>query len=340
MVLTGFSLNGTGIDISGFLNGTGFSLNGTGIDISGLLNGTGISFNGTTLDISGLLNGTGLNISGLSNGTGFNMSGLFNGTGIDLSGLLNGTGINLNGTGIDISGLLNGTGISLNGTTFDISGLLNGTGISLNGTTFDISGLLNGTGLNISGLSNGTGFNISSIIDIFGGKKDSINSTDLTKYYTQTTTFKVTVKNGDAPLTSGNVVFTIDNKEYVGSIGSDGVASVKIKNLKPGKHYITSEYAQVMVKNTITVKKAVITKNVSKKYKKSGKFTVKILNSKGKVYAKQKVKVKFKGKTYNLITNSKGIATLKLAKNLKVGKYTVKTTYKGLTVSNKITVKK
>ena len=322
------------------MNGTGFSLNGTGIDISGLLNGTGISFNGTTLDISGLLNGTGLNISGLSNGTGFNMSGLFNGTGIDLSGLLNGTGINLNGTGIDISGLLNGTGISLNGTTFDISGLLNGTGISLNGTTLDISGLLNGTGLNISGLSNGTGFNISSIIDIFGGKKDSINSTDLTKYYTQTTTFKVTVKNGDAPLTSGNVVFTIDNKEYVGSIGSDGVASVKIKNLKPGKHYITSEYAQVMVKNTITVKKAVITKNVSKKYKKSGKFTVKILNSKGKVYAKQKVKVKFKGKTYNLITNSKGIATLKLAKNLKVGKYNVKTTYKGLTVSNKITVKK
>jgi hypothetical protein len=162
----------------------------------------------------------------------------------------------------------------------------------------------------------------------------------MTKYYTQTTTYKVTVKHGNETLTSGNVVFTIDNKEYVGKIGSDGVASVKIKTLKPGTHYIISEYGQTIVKNTIKVKKAVITKNVSVKSKKGGKFTVKILNSKGKVYAKQTVKVKFKGKTYKLKTNSKGIATLKIPKKLKAGKYTVKTTYKGLTVSNKITVKK
>ena len=80
--------------------------------------------------------------------------------------------------------------------------------------------------------------------------------------------------------------------------------------------------------------------NVLKKYKKEGKFTVKVLNIKGKAYAKQTVKIKFKGKTYKITTNSKGIATFKLSKNLKVGKYTIKSTYAGLTLTNKITVKK
>ena len=95
-----------------------------------------------------------------------------------------------------------------------------------------------------------------------------------------------------------------------------------------------------MVKNRIVVKSTLKTKNVSKKVKKSGKFTVKVLNSKGKAYSKQTVKIKFKGKTYNLKTNKKGIATFKLSKNLKAGKYTIKTTCNGLTNSNKITVKK
>jgi predicted secreted protein len=179
---------------------------------------------------------------------------------------------------------------------------------------------------------------IENLID--GTPKDSITSSDMTKYYTKTTKYSVTVKNGDNLVTSGNVVFTIDNKQYTAKIGSNGVATVSLKTLKPGTHYITAEYAQVLVKNKITVKKVIITKNVSKKVKKSGKFTVKIQNSKGKVYEKQTVKVKFKGKTYKLKTNKKGIATLNLSKKLKVGKYTVKTTYQGLTVSNKITVKK
>uniref|UniRef100_UPI0026219E0A Ig-like domain-containing protein n=1 Tax=uncultured Methanobrevibacter sp. TaxID=253161 RepID=UPI0026219E0A len=253
------------------------------------------------------------------------VSDLFNGTEFDLSGLLNATGIEVPDW---VSDLFNGTG-------FDLSGLLNATGIKIPDW---ISNLLNGTVI-----SNITDFNVSKIIkDLIGGEtpKDSITSADLTKYYTQNTGFKVTVKNGDTPLTKGKVIFTVDNKEYVGSIGSDGVASVTLKNLKPGTHYITSEYGQTLVKNKITVKKSIITKNVSKKYKKAGKFTVKLLNSKGKAFAKQTVKIKFKGKTYKVKTNSKGIATFKLAKNLKVGKYTIKTTYAGLTLSNKITVKK
>ena len=202
----------------------------------------------------------------------------------------------------------------------------------------------NVTGLNISGfIDDISKINITKIIkDIIDEpvKEDVITGADLTKYYTKTTTFKVTVTNGDVPLTKGTVVFTVDNKIYSGQINSKGVASAKISKLKPGTHYVFVEYGQASVKYKIKVKKAIITKNVSKKVKKAGKFTVKILNSKGKVYAKQTVKIKFKGKTYKIKTNKKGIATFKLSKKLKVGKYTIKTTYAGLTISNKITVKK
>ena len=54
----------------------------------------------------------------------------------------------------------------------------------------------------------------------------------------------------------------------------------------------------------------------------------------------QIVKIKFKGKAYKIKTNKKGIATFKVPKNLKAGKYKIKTTYNGLNNVNKIVVKK
>ena len=190
---------------------------------------------------------------------------------------------------------------------------------------------------------------IDSIIDWIKGKgssnntddvaKDSIKSANLKTYYDKTTTFKVTVMSGNKAVTKGTVVFKVNNKKITANIGSNGVATLKIK-LKPGTYKVTSTYGKVSVNNNIVVKKSIITKNVSKKYKKAGKFKVKVLNAKGKAQAKQKVKIKFKGKTYTVKTNKKGIATFKLSKKLKVGKYAIKTTCKGLTVSNKITVKK
>ena len=281
---------------------------------------------------------------------GFDLSGLFGGNStFDLGALFgNGTGLNL--TDFDFGALFgNGTGLNL--TDFDLSGIFGGNGTGLNLTdlignlfggndtnaTFDWSSIFGGntTGNN----TNTSSFDMSGIIDMITGKKDSINSTDLTTYYAKKTNFKVTVMSGDKPLTGGSVVFTINNKEYASKIGSDGVATLSQK-LKPGTYFITTEYAQTIVKNKIVIKKSIITKNVSKKFKKAGKFTVKVLNTKGKAHAKQTVKIKLKGKTYTAKTNKKGIATFKLPKNLKVGKYTIKTTCKGLTISNKLTVKK
>ena len=170
--------------------------------------------------------------------------------------------------------------------------------------------------------------------------KTKIVSKNLVKYYKQSKQFKVRVYDADGKPAVGKFVnFTIGKNTYKVRTDKSGYATLKI-NMKPGKYTVITKFEDVKVKNKITVKTTLITKNKSKKVKKSAKFKIKVLNSKGKAYKNQLVKVKFKGKTYKLKTNKKGIAIFKIPKNLKVGKYKIKTTYKGLTNSNRITVRK
>lgn len=176
-------------------------------------------------------------------------------------------------------------------------------------------------------------------INIDVDSRDEIVSKDLTGYYAGPTSFSVSVYDVSGKVVGKLVKFTINNKNYYVKTNKNGVATLKI-NLKPGKYVVYSSYGKVKVKNKLTVKSTLITKNISKKVKKSGKFNVKVLNSKGKAFSKQSVKIKFKGKLYNIKTNRYGIASLKLSKNLKVGKYLIKTYCNGLVNSNWIIVKK
>ena len=167
-----------------------------------------------------------------------------------------------------------------------------------------------------------------------------IKSSDLTKYYTaKNITFKVTLKDISGKLVNKTVKIRVNNKVYSVASNKNGVATLKLK-LKPGVYSVTTSYGKYKVKNKITIKKTLITNNLVKKVKKSATFKVKVLNSKGKAFSKRLVKISFKGKTYNINTNSKGIASFNIPKNLKVGKYTIKTTYNGITNTNKITVRK
>ena len=246
---------------------------------------------------------------------------------------------NINGTTFNIGDLTNGTFSLGNGTTFNISSLLNGTFSFGNGTSFNISSFLNGTNMT---------FDFSSFMDMFGAS-DKIEADDLTSVYTPTLTYKVSVKSGNKTVTQGNVVFTINNKEYVGHIGSDGVATVDIKGLQAGTYFIVAEYGQAMVKKTITIKKAtpkLTAKNKAFKAKlKTKKYTVALKTNLGKALKKVKVTLKVKGKTYKATTNSKGKATFKITKLTKKGKHsaTVKFAgngcYKSVSKSVKITVK-
>ena len=173
--------------------------------------------------------------------------------------------------------------------------------------------------------------------------KDSskiIGNKDIAIYFKSSNYYSVKVYGSDGKVAVGKKVkFIVDGVNYYATVDKKGLATLKV-DFKPGKHMVYASYGNVEVKNSITVKTTLITKNVVKKVKKSGKFTVKVLNSKGKAFAKKMVKVQFKGKTYNIKTNSKGIAVFSIPKNLKPGIYTIKTSCNGLKNSNKIIVNK
>ena len=170
--------------------------------------------------------------------------------------------------------------------------------------------------------------------------KAKIVSKNLSVYYKSTTPFKATVYDKNGKVVANKIVkFTIAKKTYRVKTNKNGVASLKITQ-KPGKYTVKIQYSNMTLKKSLTVKTVLITKNLSKKKNQIASFKVKVLKSNGKAYPKRTVKIKFRGKTYTLKTNSNGIANLMIFNNLKVGKYTVKVSYGGLTNTNKIIVKK
>ena len=169
--------------------------------------------------------------------------------------------------------------------------------------------------------------------------KDTIKSSDLTVYYVSKTAYSVRVYDFAGKVVGKKVKFTINNKNYYSTTDKNGVATLKI-NLRPGTYTVYTSYGDAKVKNKISIKTTLITKNIVKKVKKSAKFTLKVLNSKGKAYSKQVVKINFKGKTYKIRTNSKGMATFIVPKNLKSGVYAIKSTCNGLTNTNWVMVVK
>lgn len=135
------------------------------------------------------------------------------------------------------------------------------------------------------------------------------------------------------------VTFKINGKSYTRLTDSNGYASFMISQ-NPGKYTITAEYNGFKVSNVITVKTTIITKNINVKKGKAIKFTAKLLDKNGKIIKNKKITFKLKGKTYKVKTNKKGVATLKVTKKFKVGKYTITSTYGKLTVKNTIKIKK
>ena len=162
----------------------------------------------------------------------------------------------------------------------------------------------------------------------------------VTMYYGAGKYYKVKVFDDNGNIAKGaKVTFKINGKSYTRTTNADGYASFKI-SLKPGTYTITAEYKGFSVTNKIKVKTTIVTKNIKVKKGKTIKFKAKLLNKNGKILKNKKIKFKFKGKTYKVKTSKKGIATLKITKKYKVGKYTIKTTYGKLTVKNTIKIRK
>ena len=160
---------------------------------------------------------------------------------------------------------------------------------------------------------------------------------NMTMYYGAGKYYKVRVLDNYGNIAKNvSVKFTLNGKTYYKRTNSKGIASLKI-SLKPKAYTVSASYKGFTVKNKITVKSTIITKNISRKKAKTIKFTAKLVNSKGTILKYKYIKFKFKSKTYKRKTNSKGIATLSL-KYLKKGKYVIYSTYGTLTVKNTIRI--
>lgn len=134
------------------------------------------------------------------------------------------------------------------------------------------------------------------------------------------------------------VAFKINGATYYKYTDENGYASIKI-GLNHGTYTVYATYNGYTVSNKITVKPTIITKNIVIKKAKTGKFTAKLIDAKGKVIKYKYLTVKFKSKTYKIKTNKYGIATLSIGKTYAAKKYTITTSYLKQTVKNTITIK-
>ena len=163
---------------------------------------------------------------------------------------------------------------------------------------------------------------------------------DITKYYLGSKTYQIRVLNDNGGVASGVYVkMNIAGKTYNVKTNSRGIASLKLK-FNQGKYTITASYKGFKVSNKVVIKTNIITKSLSKKKSKTAKFNVKLLDGNGKLFKYKILTVKFKGKKYSIKTNSKGIASFTINKNLRLGKYNIVTSYGGLSVKNIIRVVK
>ena len=131
-----------------------------------------------------------------------------------------------------------------------------------------------------------------------------------------------------------DVIFTINNKDYLGRTDANGTATLEI-DLAAGSYYIYTEYNNdILAKNQIVVKKAVskITAKAKtfKAKTKTKKYTIALKDKNtGKAVKKAKVTLKVNGKTYTAKTNKKGKATFKITKLTKKGKLSATVKFAG-----------
>ena len=173
--------------------------------------------------------------------------------------------------------------------------------------------------------------------------KDAMNVPDSAKSDAPTT-YSISLPE-DA---TGYLEVEVDGTKYAAPLNK-GSASVSIPALSTGNHNVTvtytgdNKYSPVVKSTSLSVTAPVFkitnNKNVAAVY--SAKATYKVLVTRdGKaVGAGQAVTFKYNGKTYTVKTDAKGYATFKPSTKVKVKKYTVTATYKGVTVKNTVTIK-
>lgn len=179
---------------------------------------------------------------------------------------------------------------------------------------------------------NGFNCTLYAFVDILNTK---IRISNVNVIYTNNAKVKVYINEKLAKNTY--VTFKVSGKTLKVKTDKNGVATLKVNGLKPGKYNLQAIYGTAKTTKKLTVKHMVGLNTL--KVKKSAKKVV--LTAKLAKKLKNKViKFKFNGKTLKVKTNSKGIAKVTFnVKNLKAGKkLTYSATYLKDTVKKTVKV--
>ena len=147
---------------------------------------------------------------------------------------------------------------------------------------------------------------------------------------------------------TGTIIVNINGVNYIAD-AVNGTATVRPKGLVNGEYTAivlysgddeySNEWSIIPINITQSpVYKLTQNKDINVMY--SGKASYKVLVMKdGKPVAGENVVISFNGKNNNVKTDANGYATLNLDTGIKPGSYNVKTTYNGVSATNKVNIK-
>ena len=164
---------------------------------------------------------------------------------------------------------------------------------------------------------------------------------DYSVYYLNTVTYKLRIlDNTGKPVGAGKVVsVNLNGKTYSLKTDKNGYVSKAIK-FNPGTYTISASYSGYTVKNKITFKPLIISKDLTKKKTKTTKWYVKIVDKNGKILKGRNVVFKINGKTYQAKSSNYGYAIININMALNYGTHYITSSFCGCTVKNKIIVKR
>lgn len=168
----------------------------------------------------------------------------------------------------------------------------------------------------------------------------SLSVGNLNAYYGYGTALLATLYKNGKPLSGASVAYSFGSSKYAYNTNSLGQAKFVVTNLKPGSYNIKVSYGSLSKTVKVTVKKvAVKYTKITKKVKKGKYFSFKVLTKNNKIIKKQKVSIKIGKRTYNVKTNSKGIAKVKVKLSPKKYKTVIKMVSNAYYTTSKKTVK-
>lgn len=184
-------------------------------------------------------------------------------------------------------------------------------------------------------------------ISDIGNIPTTITASSISTVYNTEKYLVATLKDDKSnPISDVNIYIGVMGVEFPVTTDKNGQIKYNLVNLPPQKHAVTltfkgnEKYFNATKKVTVTVNKLtpkLTAKAITfKKSVKTKKYTITLKDNKNKVMKNKKVYIKVNKKTYSANTNNKGVATFKITKLTKVGKYTATVTYKGDAYYNKL----